>query len=50
MDLDADGYEALRAAAFEKRTTMADIVRTLVRLWQLDPDLTREVDRHLGID
>lgn len=50
MDLDVEGYEALRAAAFEKRTTMADIVRTLVRLWQLDPDLARRVDRDLGIE
>jgi hypothetical protein len=49
MDLDTDGYEALREAAYFKRVPMADIMRTLVRLWQTDRELAAAVDRALGI-
>lgn len=50
MDLDADGYEALREAAYLKRVPMADIMRTLVRLWQTDNTLAATVDQVLGVN
>lgn len=45
LDLTAEDHQALKLAAVQHDTTMADLLRGLVALWRADPVLAQRLSR-----
>ncbi len=48
LDLTPDDHRALKVAAVEQDTTMADLLRALIALWREDPELPERVGERLS--